>query len=148
MTFPSTCSADPRPDGRDTAGIALVEVIVAITLFAALLPGFLLASALAARDLQGARETVEWTAAVQQQMETVAAMGYRDVADGSASVDGHLIEWSVTDGDTRVVQVVVSVPTKSGKGRGKGIDKGAAPKDTLWLYLPGTDSIGAADLAN
>jgi len=126
----------------------MVEVIVAITLFAALLPGFLLASALAARDLQGARETVEWTAAVQQQMETVAAMGYLDVQDGSATVDGHVVDWDVTDGDTRVVQVVVTVPAKSGKGKGKGLQQGAAKKDTLWIYLPGTDSVGAADLAN
>lgn len=133
----------PRSDAR---GVALVEVIVAITLFAVLLPGFLLASGLAARDLQGARETTEWTAAVQRQMETLSATGYLDVTDGSATVEGHVIEWDVTDGDTRTVRVVVTVPTFSGKGKSKGLDKHAATKDTLWLYLPGTDSIEAADL--
>ena len=131
----------------DRDGLALIEVIVALTLVLILLPGILLSSALAARDLQGAGDLAEWSAAVQYQMETVTAMGYLDVADGSATVDAHQMTWSVTSGAMKSVQVVVTAPNYAGKGKGKGTFKDSSA-DTLWVFLPATDSLDASDLGN
>ena len=81
-------------DNRD--GFSLVEVIVSVTLLSLVLLGLSGAAALGLSQMGKARQDLQYSADVQQVTDSLIAKGYQNVADGSTTIRGRAVSWSVT----------------------------------------------------
>jgi prepilin-type N-terminal cleavage/methylation domain-containing protein len=81
-------------DNRD--GFSLVEVIVSVTLLSLVLMGLSGAAALGLSQMGKARQDLQYSADVQQVTDSLIAKGYQNVADGSTTIRGRAVSWSVT----------------------------------------------------
>ena len=81
-------------DNRD--GFSLVEVIVSVTLLSLVLMGLSGAAALGLSQMGKARQDLQYSADVQQVTDSLIAKGYPNVTNGSATIRGRSVSWSVT----------------------------------------------------
>lgn len=81
-------------ENRD--GFSLVEVIVSVTLLSLVLLGLSGASALGLSQMGKARQDLQYSADVQQVTDSLIAKGYSNVVNGSTTIRGRSVSWSVT----------------------------------------------------
>lgn len=81
-------------ENRD--GFSLVEVIVSVTLLSLVLMGLSGAAALGLSQMGKARQDLQYSADVQQVTDSLIAKGYQNIANGSATIRGRAVSWSVT----------------------------------------------------
>ncbi|HEV8357325.1 MAG TPA: prepilin-type N-terminal cleavage/methylation domain-containing protein [Gemmatimonadales bacterium] len=103
-----TASLRRRPAAR--RGGTLLEVIVALVVFAI---GFLSLSAgslVAGRAMKESRDLALVTALAQHKLDSVASRGWVAIegASGSGTLRGHAFAWDVTGVDPRIIQIVVT----------------------------------------
>ena len=98
----------PRPDPR--AGASLVELVVAITLFALVVLG-MVQMGMVSRTLAraGDLKTQSWSVA-SQQMERLRLTPFDYLVSGSDSVSGLPVEWTVTGTDPKTVTLLIERP--------------------------------------
>jgi prepilin-type N-terminal cleavage/methylation domain-containing protein len=81
-------------DNRD--GFSLVEVLVSVTLLSLVLMGLSGAATLGLSQMGKARQDLQYSADVQQVTDSLIAKGYKNVADGSTTIRGRSVSWTVT----------------------------------------------------
>jgi Tfp pilus assembly protein PilV len=116
---------------RGERGAALVEVIVAIIILAGVLLSLAAASGHAARQMYYSRRDMNVWGALQSQAESLRAVGYQKVTNGSSSVEGYNVAWTVKGTDPKTVTVVLSYKTREGTSATK----------TVELYYPASDTL-------
>jgi Tfp pilus assembly protein PilV len=116
---------------RGERGAALVEVIVAIIILAGVLLSLAAASGHAARQMYFSRREMNVWGALQSQAESLRAVGYQNVTNGSSTVEGYSVAWTVKGTDPKTVTVVLSYKTR----------EGAAATKTVELYYPASDTL-------
>ncbi len=79
-------------------GFSLLEVIVGMTMLTGALLGLAAAASTGIRQTTRAHDDSQYWADAQQVMDSLFAVGCSGVADGSTTVRGRFIAWSVTGG--------------------------------------------------
>jgi prepilin-type N-terminal cleavage/methylation domain-containing protein len=103
-----TASRLRRPAAR--RGGTLLEVIVAIVVFAIGFISLGAGSLVAGRAMKESRDLALVTVLAQHKLDSVASMGWVAIAGatGSGTIRGHAFAWDVSGGDPRVIQIVVT----------------------------------------
>ena len=77
-------------------GFSLVEVLVAVTLFGVAMMSLAGAAALGLSQMGKARQDLQYSADVQQVTDSLVGAGWNNVTNGSATVRGRPVNWTVT----------------------------------------------------
>src|SRR5438445_12040998 len=77
-------------------GFSLVEVLVAVTLFGVATMSLAGAAALGLSQMGKARQDLQYSADVQQVTDSLVGAGWNNVTNGSATVRGRPVDWTVT----------------------------------------------------
>jgi Tfp pilus assembly protein PilV len=116
---------------RNERGVALVEIMIAIIMLAGVILSLAAASGHAARQIYLSRRDMHLWATLQSQAESLRAVGYQGVSDGSGTVDGHAVAWTVAGTDPKTVTVVLTYETR----------KGTSANQTFTVYFPASDTL-------
>lgn len=93
---------------RDERGVSLVEILIGVVILAVALLGLAAAGGVAARQVYSGRQDMSRWAAIQHQLEYLVSQGYDEVADGSTTVQGYPMSWTVTGDDPKQITVVMT----------------------------------------
>ena len=86
-----------KPTPNDVKeGFSLVEVLVAVTLFGVATMSLAGAAALGLSQMGKARQDLQYSADVQQVTDSLVGAGWNNVTNGSATVRGRPVNWTVT----------------------------------------------------
>jgi len=77
-------------------GFSLVEVTVAMTLLTVAMMSLAGAAALGLNQMGMARQDLQYSADVQQVVDSLVSVGWNKVSNGSASVRGRPVTWTVS----------------------------------------------------
>jgi prepilin-type N-terminal cleavage/methylation domain-containing protein len=113
-------------------GFSLIEVLVAITLLSVVMLSLGAGATLALSQMTKARQDISYSADVQQVTDSLLAVGYNNVAAGSATVRGRSITWTVSTPNANSQKINVIVPR-----RGQA-NTATVYTDTVALYLART----------
>jgi prepilin-type N-terminal cleavage/methylation domain-containing protein len=116
-----------QTNGRD--GFSLMEVIVSVSLLSLVLMGLSGAAALGLTQMSKARQDLQFAADVQQVSDSLIAKGYLNVTNGSATVRGRPISWTVSTVNAKS-QTVSIVAQRRGLA-----NPNTMFADTVTLYL-------------
>ena len=100
---------------RDQRGVSLVEMLIGIVILAVALLALAAAGGVATRQVGYGRQDMGRWAAIQEQMETLVALGYDNVTDGSNTVQGYPMTWTVTGTDPKEITLVMERVNYSGQ---------------------------------
>lgn len=116
---------------NDERGISLVEVLVTIVILAGALMSLAAASGHAARQLYHSRTDMNYWAAVQATADSIASVGYDNLANGSATVQGYPMNWSVSGTDPKTLILRTQRTNRTGD----------VLQDSLVMYFPAADTL-------
>jgi Tfp pilus assembly protein PilV len=94
-----------RLSGRE--GVSLVEILIGVVILAVALLGLAAAGGVAARQVYMGRVDMGRWAAMQEQLESLVALGYDSVATGTSNVQGYPMTWEVTGTNPKQVTLVM-----------------------------------------
>ncbi len=96
------------PDAR--RGGTLLEVMVAVVVFAIGLLSLMAGSLIGARAMNDSRSLAAAAVAAQSTMDSLKARGWENIAgaSGSYTVKGHAVTWSVGNDDPRTIKVKIT----------------------------------------
>ena len=106
-------------------GVSLVEILIGVIILSVALLGLAAAGGVAARQVYQGRVDMGRWAALQQQLESLVAQGYENVADGSGAVQGYPMSWTVTGTDPKQITLLMT----------RENFRGVTVQDTLVTYL-------------
>jgi prepilin-type N-terminal cleavage/methylation domain-containing protein len=78
------------------AGFSLLEVLIAIVVLSLGMLALATGSGLALRDMNGSRRDFSYWGDVEQVTDSLLGVGWNVVTDGSATVRGRSVSWTVT----------------------------------------------------
>jgi prepilin-type N-terminal cleavage/methylation domain-containing protein len=110
-------------------GFSLVEVIVSVTLLSLVLLGLSGSAALGLSQMGRARQDLQYSADVQQVTDSLIAKGYQNVSNGSSTIRGRLVSWTVTTVNPKSQKLAVIA-----QRRGLA-NPGTMYADTITVYL-------------
>ncbi len=116
---------------RNEGGVALVEILVSIIILAGALLSLAAASGHAARQIYHSRRELRMWSAVQSQVDSLRAAGFKNLADGSATVEGYPVSWTVTGTDPKTVTVDIYYANR----------QGATQTSSVTLTFPAADTL-------
>ena len=117
----------PQPKrARDERGVSLIEVMVAMVMLTSAVLGLAAAAGLAVRTTIRGRQDIQLWAAVQWKADSLTSLGWGNVTNGSDTVNGYPVSWTVTG--TNLERIDLSVDHAS-------LATGAMIRNTLILYL-------------
>jgi prepilin-type N-terminal cleavage/methylation domain-containing protein len=91
-------------------GFSLVEIIVSVTLLAVAMMSLAGAASLGLNQMGKARQDLQYSADVQQVVDSLVAKGWNNVSNGSTTIRGRAVTWTVTtmNANSQKVNVVVT----------------------------------------
>jgi prepilin-type N-terminal cleavage/methylation domain-containing protein len=91
-------------------GFSLVEVTVAMTLLTVAMMSLAGAAALGLNQMGKARQDLQYSADVQQVVDSLVSVGWNKVTSGSASVRGRPVTWTVStvNSNSQKLNVIVT----------------------------------------
>lgn len=104
----SKCELDWK---RDTRGISLVEILVALLIFSVAIVGLSSVGLVSSRTLRSADSYANASIAAQSKLDSLRSAGWAALTDGltgSDNVQGYAVSWSVAGTDPRKVTLVVA----------------------------------------
>ena len=109
--------------------MTLVEVMVAVTLLGVAMLSLGAAAGLGVNQMGSARQDLQYTADVQQEVDSLSSLRWNAVTSGSATVRGRPFVWTVTSPtlNSRLVTVVVERQSQR--------DPTRIFQDTVVMYL-------------
>src|SRR3954467_1600556 len=84
----------PPQNARE--GFSLVEVLVALTLISVAMMSLAGAAALGLSQMGKARQDLQYSADVQQVVDSLVSVGWNKVSTGSGTIRGRSVSWTVT----------------------------------------------------
>ena len=99
---------------NDRRGFTLVEVIMAVLIFAILMGGLTSAGLVAANQLRMSQNDVRVWKAATYQMEKLLADGYASVASGTDTIQGFNTVWTVFGTDPKKILLVIDRTSLTG----------------------------------
>jgi prepilin-type N-terminal cleavage/methylation domain-containing protein len=91
-------------------GFSLVEIIVSVTLLGVAMMSLAGAASLGLNQMGKARQDLQYSADVQQVVDSLVAKGWNNVSNGSTTIRGRAVTWTVTtmNANSQKVNVVVT----------------------------------------
>jgi prepilin-type N-terminal cleavage/methylation domain-containing protein len=86
----------PTPQAGSREGFSLVEVMVAITLLGVAMMNLAGAAALGLSQMGKARQDLQYSADVQQVADSLVGVGWNKVSNGSSTIRGRPVNWTVS----------------------------------------------------
>ena len=111
---------------RDERGVSLIEVMISMVMLTSAVLGLASAAGLAMQITVRGRQDMQLWAAVQWKADSLVSLGWGNVANGSETVHGYPMSWTVSG--TNIQQIDLLVDHAS-------LRTGATIQDTLHLYL-------------
>jgi prepilin-type N-terminal cleavage/methylation domain-containing protein len=111
------------------SGFSLIEVLVSMTLLSVVMMSLAGAATLGLSQMGKARQDLQYSADVQQVTDSLVAKGWNRVTNGSASIRGRSVAWTVSTINARSQRVSVIV-----QRRGQA-NTSYVYSDTVMLYL-------------
>ena len=110
-------------------GFSLIEVLVAMWLLTVVMMGLASAAALGLSQMGKARQDLQYSADVQQISDSLVAKGWNKVTDGSQTIRGRSVSWTVTNVNPKSQKLNIVVQRR-------GLANTAMMfSDTVTLYL-------------
>ncbi len=116
---------------RNEGGVSLVEILVAIIILAAALLSLAAASGHAAQQMYHSRRELRMWSAVQSQVDSLRAAGFKNLVAGSATVEGYPVSWTVTGTDPKTVTLDIYYADAQGATRTRDVTLTFPAADTL-----------------
>ncbi len=116
---------------RTEGGVALVEILVSIILLSGVLLSLAAAAGHAARQMYHSSRELKMWSAVQTQVDSLRAAGFKNLADGSATVQGYSTSWTVAGADPKTVTVNIYYTNRQGATRSSSVMLTFPAADTL-----------------
>jgi prepilin-type N-terminal cleavage/methylation domain-containing protein len=110
-------------------GFSLVEVMVAITLLGVAIMSLAGAASLGLEQMGKARQDLQYTADVQQVADSLVGVGWNHVSNGSSTIRGRAVSWTVTAANANSQKVDILV-----ERRGQA-SQTTVYQDTVTLFL-------------
>jgi prepilin-type N-terminal cleavage/methylation domain-containing protein len=114
---------------QSRSGFSLVEVLVGMTLLSFVMMSLAGAATLGLSQMGKARQDLQYSADVQQVTDSLVAKGWNKVTDGSASIRGRSVAWTVSTINAKSQRVSVVV-----QRRGQA-NTSYVYSDTVMVYL-------------
>lgn len=114
---------------QSRSGFSLVEVLVGMTLLSFVMMSLAGAATLGLSQMGKARQDLQYSADVQQVTDSLVAKGWNKVTDGSASIRGRSVAWTVSTINAKSQRVSLIV-----QRRGQA-NTSYVYSDTVTLYL-------------
>lgn len=111
------------------SGFSLIEVVVTMTLLSFVMMSLAGAATLGLSQMGKARQDLQYSADVQQVTDSLVAKGWNKVTDGSASIRGRSVAWTVSTINAKSQRVSLVV-----QRRGQA-NTSYVYSDTVTLYL-------------
>ena len=111
------------------SGFSLIEVVVTMTLLSFVMMSLAGAATLGLSQMGKARQDLQYSADVQQVTDSLVAKGWNKVTDGSASIRGRSVAWTVSTINAKSQRVSLIV-----QRRGQA-NTSYVYSDTVTLYL-------------
>jgi len=86
----------PTPAAGSRQGFSLVEVLVAVTLLAVAMMSLASAATLGLSQMGKARQDLQYAADVQQVTDSLVGAGWNKVSNGSSTIRGRPVNWTVS----------------------------------------------------
>lgn len=102
---------------RDSRGFSVIEVLVAVAVFAFAIMAMATSSGLIAKQMNIARRDMRLAFAAQYKLEELRAAGYDSLTNGSDTVDVFPMTWTVQGTSPKTVVLVATYTTPSGAAR-------------------------------
>jgi prepilin-type N-terminal cleavage/methylation domain-containing protein len=115
--------------GGNTNGFSLVEVMISMTLLGVAMMSLAGAAALGLSQMGKARQDLQYSADVQQVADSLVGAGWNHVANGSATVRGRPVSWTVSTASASSQRVDLLV-----QRRGQA-NQTLVYQDTVTLYV-------------
>jgi prepilin-type N-terminal cleavage/methylation domain-containing protein len=110
---------------REKEGVTLIEILIGVIILSVALLGLAAAGGVAARQVYMGRVDMGRWAALQQQLESLVAQGYDNVAAGADTIQGYPMSWTVTGMDPKQITLVMT----------RENFRGETVQDTLVTYM-------------
>lgn len=120
-------STDAAGGNRD--GFSLVEVMVAMTLLAVAMMSLAGAATVGLSQMGKARQDLQYSADVQQVADSLVAAGWNRLSNGSATVRGRPVSWTVSTANANSQKVDILVQ-RQGQA-----NETMVYQDTVTLYV-------------
>jgi prepilin-type N-terminal cleavage/methylation domain-containing protein len=97
-------------DSMQRRGFSLVEILVSMTLLAVALMSLAGSASLGLNQMGKARQDLEYSADVQQVVDSLVGLGWNKVGSGSTTIRGRAVSWSVTtvNANSQKLNVIVT----------------------------------------
>jgi prepilin-type N-terminal cleavage/methylation domain-containing protein len=115
--------------GGNKDGFSLVEVMISMTLLGVAMMSLAGAAALGLSQMGKARQDLQYSADVQQVADSLVGQGWNHVANGSATIRGRPISWTVSTASASSQRVDLLV-----QRRGQA-SQTTVYQDTVTLYV-------------
>ena len=99
----------PRRRGSLRRGYSLLEVLVTIVVLSLGLLAIATAAGLSFRDMSRSRRDTQYWADVQQVLDSLTLVGWAGVTNGSTTIRGRPISWTVSTVNSKTKQLAVLV---------------------------------------
>ncbi len=110
-------------------GFSLVEVMIAITLLGVGIMSLAGAATLGLAQMGKARQDLQYSADVQQVADSLVGAGWNHVSDGSSTIRGRPVSWTVTtaSASSQKVDIILQRPEQASQT--------TVYQDTVTLFL-------------
>jgi prepilin-type N-terminal cleavage/methylation domain-containing protein len=115
--------------GGNRDGFSLVEVMISMTLLGVAMMSLAGAAALGLSQMGKARQDLQYSADVQQVADSLVSQGWNHVSNGSATVRGRPVSWTVSTANASSQRVDLLV-----QRRGQA-NQTTVYQDTVTLYV-------------
>jgi len=115
--------------GSNKEGFSLVEVMISMTLLGVAMMSLAGAAALGLSQLGNARQDLQYSADVQQVADSLVSAGWNHVSNGSATIRGRPVSWTVSTANANSQRVDLLV-----QRRGQA-NLTSVYQDTVTLYV-------------
>jgi prepilin-type N-terminal cleavage/methylation domain-containing protein len=115
--------------GGNTNGFSLVEVMISMTLLGVAMMSLAGAAALGLSQMGKARQDLQYSADVQQVADSLVSAGWNHVSNGSATIRGRPVTWTVSTANASSQRVDLLV-----QRRGQA-NQTLVYQDTVTLYV-------------
>jgi prepilin-type N-terminal cleavage/methylation domain-containing protein len=110
-------------------GFSLVEVMIAITLLGVAIMSLAGAATLGLAQMGKARQDLQYSADVQQVADSLVGVGWKRVTNGSSTIRGRAVSWTVTAASANSQKLDILV-----ERRGQA-SQATVYQDTVTLFL-------------
>ena len=110
-------------------GFSLVEIMISMTLLGVAMMSLASATALGLSQMGKARQDLQYSADVQQIADSLVGAGWNHVSNGSATIRGRPVSWTVTTANASSQKVDLLV-----QRRGQA-NQTTVYQDTVTLYV-------------